>query len=279
MTNIINVNFNFYFQPGVYKITNERTGKIYFGESQNLAIRLGQHFAALVVGNHWNGLLQQDWKLLEKTDFSWHIVEIGPDWSDSEKRVIKQDQLIDTFSPNVYNRTPQRFQKGQLPVSANAVIVNQTTFSSITEAASVTGVPFAKAVQMAEKKENGWSYADHETVLQRRKKYAGVSIQVSVKGVKFASISECARAHKVTPSTVTKRIASRNFPGWTLVGQEQAKKPLAMGHMGVCSVIIEGQLFESMQAAANFYNVHRNTVSNRCKSNNKKFEDWKFPPK
>lgn len=139
MKDIIYVDFIFYFQPGVYKIINETTGRIYFGESQNIAIRLGQHYSALLAGNHWNALLQEDWELLTKTDFSFHIVEIGPDWSDPEKRVEKQDQLIATFFPNVYNKPPQRFQTGQLPVSANAVHVKGTLFSSLTEAALANG--------------------------------------------------------------------------------------------------------------------------------------------
>lgn len=54
MIDIMNLDFSAYFQPGVYKINNKTTGRIYFGESQNIAIRFGQHYAALVFGNHWN---------------------------------------------------------------------------------------------------------------------------------------------------------------------------------------------------------------------------------
>jgi len=180
MIDIINIDFRFYVQPGVYKITNKRTGRSYFGESQNVGIRFAQHYNSLVIGNHGNTLFEQDWNLFEKTDFSWHIVEIGPEWSNSDKRVARESELIQTFSPNVYNKPPQKFQKGQLPVSANAVLVGDVAFSSLAEAALANGVSFKKAVQMAEKQENGWSYVDSETVLKRRKKYADVSIQVTL---------------------------------------------------------------------------------------------------
>lgn len=132
---------------------------------------------------------------------------------------------------------------------------------------------------MAENREDGWLYADHATVLERRKKYRRVAVQVLVSGTTFASISECARANKVASSTVRKRIASRYFPGWTLVVQEPAKRPLCMGHMGVRPVIVEGQEFVSIQAAADYYCIHRHTVYNRCKSNNSKYKDWKLLPK
>lgn len=279
MIDIINIDFSFYFQPGVYKITNETTGRSYFGESQNIGIRFGQHYTSLVVGNHSNALFQEEWNLLEKTHFSWHIVEIGPEWSDSEKRVAREVELIATFSPNVYNKPPQKFQKGQLPVSANAVLVGDVVFSSLAEAALANDVPFKKAVQMAEKKENGWSYVDSETVLKRREKYADVSIRVSVEGIVFASISECARAYNITSSTVKKRVKSVNFPAWIFLDQEQVKKNNQIGLGNFCSVIINGQQFESMQAAADFHGIHRNTVYNRCKSNNPKFADWKILPK
>lgn len=59
---------------GIYKITNNKNGRVYIGQSQNMYIRWKQHRAALKAGKHPNKLLQNDWKVSSKS-FRWDVVE------------------------------------------------------------------------------------------------------------------------------------------------------------------------------------------------------------
>ena len=45
---------------GIYKITNNKNGKIYVGQSQNVYEREAEHFVALRRGKHPNKLMQKD---------------------------------------------------------------------------------------------------------------------------------------------------------------------------------------------------------------------------
>ena len=45
---------------GIYKITNNKNGKVYIGQSQNIYARKKQHFVALRNGNHENKGMQAD---------------------------------------------------------------------------------------------------------------------------------------------------------------------------------------------------------------------------
>lgn len=46
---------------GIYKITNLKNGKVYIGQSENIFVRRGQHFAALRSGHHSNNDMQKDY--------------------------------------------------------------------------------------------------------------------------------------------------------------------------------------------------------------------------
>lgn len=61
--------------PGLYIIYLKATKAAYIGESNNIAIRLVQHFASLEKGNHSNENLQKDYKLNGCAGFElWLIV-------------------------------------------------------------------------------------------------------------------------------------------------------------------------------------------------------------
>lgn len=49
-------------QPsGIYKITNQKNGKVYIGQSENIFIRRKQHFSELNYGHHPNKDMQRDY--------------------------------------------------------------------------------------------------------------------------------------------------------------------------------------------------------------------------
>ena len=47
-------------KKGIYKLTNDRTGEFYIGQSQNLDSRVNRHFRELVKGEHHNSGIQKD---------------------------------------------------------------------------------------------------------------------------------------------------------------------------------------------------------------------------
>ena len=59
---------------GIYKITNNKNGKVYIGQSQNMFLRRKQHFISLRYGHHENKLMQADWNRDSK-GFRFDIVE------------------------------------------------------------------------------------------------------------------------------------------------------------------------------------------------------------
>ena len=60
---------------GIYKITNEKTNKIYFGQSLNMNRRKYQHFYLLSKGIHPNPYLQKSYNKYGKNYFNFSIVE------------------------------------------------------------------------------------------------------------------------------------------------------------------------------------------------------------
>ena len=62
---------------GIYKITNNKNGKVYIGQSQNIYARKKQHFVALQNGNHENKGMQAEWRRDSK-GFRWEVIEFCP---------------------------------------------------------------------------------------------------------------------------------------------------------------------------------------------------------
>lgn len=62
---------------GIYKITNNKNGKVYIGQSQNMFLRHKQHFILLRHGHHENKLMQADWSRDSK-GFRFDVIEYCP---------------------------------------------------------------------------------------------------------------------------------------------------------------------------------------------------------
>lgn len=276
---ISTIDFSIFFQPGIYKIVNKKTGKIYYGESQNIAIRFSQHFYQLQSGIHITFDLQKDWQAFEAKDFSWQILEIGPEWANTKKRQTEENKLIQASinsMNNVYNKLPSLFLTQNIPASANSVFVNDKWFASLKEAAMKNNISLKTAAALSEKQEQGWRYENPEIALLKRKKYREVSKKVKVGNNIFDSISAAARYFGIHPRTVKKRIASGNFSEWLWADQDTNKKLMTNLSARKRRVQVDGTIFSSIADAGRFYNVHRETVRIRCLSNSKQFENWFF---
>jgi group I intron endonuclease len=87
-------NFQFFFQPGIYVIKNIINNKLYYGQSNNLALRLAQHYRELTANAHETKSLQKDWSTLGASAFKWSVLEIGEQWLEKDRRVHKETVLI-----------------------------------------------------------------------------------------------------------------------------------------------------------------------------------------
>jgi group I intron endonuclease len=61
--------------PGIYKIENLKTKKVYIGQAQNIYVRWLNHKSALKRGNHENSYLQRAWNTYNEEDFKFSILE------------------------------------------------------------------------------------------------------------------------------------------------------------------------------------------------------------
>ena len=88
---------------GIYKITNNATGHIYVGQSQNVYEREIEHFTALRKRHHPNKMMQKEWDKSNR-GFRFDVIEMCPiaDLNDREKYWI---DTLNTMEPNGFNQT------------------------------------------------------------------------------------------------------------------------------------------------------------------------------
>ena len=139
-----NVNFTAATYPGIYAIIDTTTGKGYYGESQELGIRLGHHRKELEKGRHDNEALQEAWDIVgNQSKFQWFILEWGPAWEKREDRQFKEKQIINANQANCFNTLkgsiPQ-ITKGRNPKnprnSKRPLIINNIRYKTARDAAT-----------------------------------------------------------------------------------------------------------------------------------------------
>lgn len=162
--------------------------------------------------------MQKDWDQLDSCNFEWQILEIGPQWSDSVKRQLKEKEWIQASKNNIYNKLSSTFLT--VPPSANSILVNGQFYGTLKEAAKL---PLKQAIKLLEQVDSGWSYLEPDTALKKRNKYQKVSKRVKVNDSIFPSISAAARFFDVTARTVKKRIGSTSFSNWLWFDDETKK--------------------------------------------------------
>jgi len=88
---------------GIYKLKNNRTGKSYIGQTNNLARRKQEHMSDLAKGTHHNSKMQRDY---DRGDtFSFQVLEyVDGAREDLNRREMFNVYKYDTFN-NGYNQT------------------------------------------------------------------------------------------------------------------------------------------------------------------------------
>ena len=95
-------------KSGIYKITNEKTGKFYIGSAKDIDERWNDHRIRLKNNNHCNPKLQHSWNFYGGDKFTFIILEeVEPIQS---KLFEREQYYLDTFKPYIrgigYNICP-----------------------------------------------------------------------------------------------------------------------------------------------------------------------------
>lgn len=95
-------------KSGIYKITNEVTGKFYIGSAKDIDKRWYDHKRLLTLNIHTSPKLQHSWNFYGKNTFSFLLLEeVEPDQS---KLFEREQYYLDTFKPYIrgigYNICP-----------------------------------------------------------------------------------------------------------------------------------------------------------------------------
>jgi len=89
---------------GVYKITNDQTGEVYIGQTNNLYLRKKQHMEDLSSGSHHNRRMQQDYN--RGNTFSFEVLEyVNGSRNELYQREKAQIRNHNSFYAG-YNQTP-----------------------------------------------------------------------------------------------------------------------------------------------------------------------------
>ncbi len=78
---------------GVYRIRNEKTGKIFIGSSLNVNARINRHKASLFFGSEEVPELGSDWKKYGQDNFTFEVLEVLDGDYDSDDE-LKSDLLL-----------------------------------------------------------------------------------------------------------------------------------------------------------------------------------------
>jgi len=110
----------------------------------------------------------------------------------------------------------------------------------------------------------------------RDPKLAKDSIHVSIEGVSFPSLSAAARAKGVDVNTLKQGLQSTSYKyrDWVCDDPDLQKKAPKDGRPGLRHVVISGEEYRSISAAAKALNIGRDAVKKRCESDDTEDEKW-----
>lgn len=103
----------------------------------------------------------------------------------------------------------------------------------------------------------------------RRKISLLMSKRITIDGIIYSSIMVASKIFNISGDTVRYRCRSHKFPNWNYTDYPVIKK---IGIRTVNKISCDGILFTSTVQAAEYFNIHKDVVSGRCKSS--KFPEW-----
>jgi hypothetical protein len=195
--------------PGLYAIVCSKTGKIYFGESENLLYRLGMHYKELVKGKHECKQLQEDWNSHGLANISFVSLSVGPEWDNTttlrnaETKLIKQNLNI-VYNLSIAGSVP----KQNSDIYKKTVSYKGTSYPSIAAASRGTCVSETHIRRLLrDPQNNDWLYPvslnnlDNKTIVNMDK-----AKPILVHGAIYRSIREASKVTKISRHTLLRHL-------------------------------------------------------------------------
>lgn len=175
----------------IYEIHCVNTDTKYIGRSVELEKRWRAHKNMLKSNTHYNTRMQDDWNVYGEESFYFNVLE---NVSDKEEAIAIEQKYIDT-TERKYNISNARD--------------GGDTFSNNPRAAEISAL---KSRVFSGKGNPMYGRPKSQRMLDRVKEVN--SKPVVAEGVEYASMTEAAKAHGVSVSTVGNRARSEKFTEW-----------------------------------------------------------------
>lgn len=132
-------------KAGVYMMTNTKTGKVYVGQSTNMASRVNWHLLKLQAGAHRCKPLQTDFDEFYLTTFRFEVMEYV---EDPEHRFRREIEITETFNPKTLYSTWETLDKEARRRACNAKL-NRDQVEYIRKIGALTALSYGKIAEMA----------------------------------------------------------------------------------------------------------------------------------
>lgn len=176
----------------VYSITCMKTGKKYFGRSQEIEKRWRAHKNMLRRGNHNNSLLQAEWSLYGENSFEFKKLHIYETLTEAE---LKEQEYIDDLSYDKYN--------------ISDAMDGGDTFTNNPKKEHTR-----KLKSMNAKGKNNPMYGKPKSELTIRRIKEANSKKVVIDGVEYESLTNASKTLGLGITTVSYRLNSNTFTNW-----------------------------------------------------------------
>ena len=244
----------------VYKILNDKTGKVYFGSTGNFLRRCSQHKTLLKHGKHHSFILQKEYSFYGKSFFSFHKVEEFPLLEDAltlEQVLIDSCDALLMYNVSKYSRAGDNVSYHPLR-------------SKITEQIKNSLILRSQSMSKQEKLKIWARYGQENFNYKGREKDKICKCGKS----KCAYSSLCRLCDFKTRCGQGNSFYGKHHSEETKLKIGDKIKKLNIQPKNIKPVIVDGIYFESVTSAAKSLNIGAALVLFRIKSKNKRFKGY-----
>ncbi len=210
--------------PGIYEIRDTINDILYYGETSFLAKRWEMHWERLKTGTHENPRLLKAFKAANNLDaFRFIVLEYGPEWADSSKRLAKETEYIQKSAHRCYN--VDQSLPSETGIIITPIMLFGKRYESIRDASRIGGYSRSQIKRwLANKTKTDCYYLEEEAT-----PFGEIPI-FAQKGdgpsVLFASMGACVKAGYAPNIQNARRNIKRGEKGWRYAALDLNNKPI-----------------------------------------------------
>lgn len=276
--------FNSFFQPGIYAMINQKTQKVYIGETTNIAARLSNHFSQLQLKQHDCKTLQKDWNRYGEIEFEFKILEIEKKkLKDQIYRLQKEKYYILKYKRNIYNSIIYKPKDRKISYQTNSIsiIAYGKKFKRISEASRYFTISLSTIkLRLNDVNNFDWRY-EHI----RKRSATRLSRPVVFNEKYSESLSIAAACKGISEHIIRSNIKAKQ--NWNYFDQLSKKQQIKIINLNKQSKLFQKRSYKrgrSVQVGKNaflsiketsiFYQIDTHTVRKSIHSPN--FPEWKW---